>query len=309
MVNSTNVSNSRKTAETHTSLLKPQNTNELTIEMAAGKLRVLHAGPQDSSQLPLVLLHGGGSDNAAISWYRLIEPLSFNRNVWAIDLPGFGGSIGATPVGGPSELADIVAEVLTKLSVKKAVVFGVSMGGDVALNLALRHGQLVGGLVLIASGGLTANMGNRILQYGAWALAQSPDWILLPAIRFANRFTGVALRGMVNNPALLPAQVMDEFIREARHPSSGIAYARYNQATLGRYGMCNDLSNKVHSIKVPALFFHGKDDRLVSPEDSRRAASRMIDARLIIVTDCGHWAQLECHDRFLAETQAFLAAL
>lgn len=299
----------KKTVEPHNSPLKPPNSDEITIETAAGKLRVLHAGPQDSRQLPLVLLHGGGSDNSAISWYRLIEPLSFDRNVWAIDLPGFGGSIGATPVGGPSELANIVAEVLTKLSVKKAVVFGVSMGGDVALNLALRHGQLVGGLVLIASGGLTASIGNRILQYGAWALAQSPDWILLPAIRFANRFTSLALRGMVKKPALLPAHVINEFIREARHPSSGIAYARYNQATLGRYGMSNDLSNKVNSIEVPALFFHGKDDPLVSPEDSRRAASRMVDARLVIVTDCGHWAQLECHDRFLAESQAFLAAL
>lgn len=298
-----------KTVATRKGPRNPPGANENTVETAAGKLRVLHAGPRDSSQLPLVLVHGGGSDNAGISWYRLIEPLSFNRKIWAVDLPGFGGSISATPVGGPAELADVLAEALTKLGVKKAVVFGVSMGGDVALNLALRHGQLVGGLVLIASGGLTASISNRFVQYGAWLLAQSPDWILLPAIRLANRFIGTALRAMVKKPALLPTRVTCEFIREARHPRAGIAYARYNQATLGRSGMLNDLSNHVHEIDVPALIVHGADDPLVSPDDSRRAASRMSNARLVLIPDCGHWAQLEGHDRFLAEAQAFLATL
>lgn len=275
-------------------------------ERVVAGLRVLHAGAPSGSA-PLVLLHGGGTDNAGISWYRLMEPLSEDREVWAIDLPGFGGSIDVPPAGGPRELAAVVADVLRTLDAPPAIVFGVSMGGDVALNLALEHPSAVAGLVLIAPGGLVPRMRNGAVQYSAWLAAQLPDWLLVPASRFANRFVGTALRAIVKDPATLPPEVVEEFVREARHRRGGLAYGRYNQATLGRRRMLNDLSDEVSRITVPTLIFHGEDDPIVDPDGSRRAAQRMPNARLVMQADCGHWTQLEAHDRFLAEARAFLA--
>ncbi|MGO9158600.1 alpha/beta fold hydrolase [Mycobacterium sp.] len=57
---------------------------------------------------------------------------------------------------------------------------------------------------------------------------------------------------------------------------------------------------------LPALFFHGEDDPIVAPEGSRRAGELMPDAHLVMVPDCGHWAQLEARDRFLSEVRGFL---
>ncbi|MEU6717954.1 alpha/beta fold hydrolase [Nonomuraea sp. NPDC046802] len=286
--------------------LIPPGAREHHISTSAGRLRVLHADPARMDSVPLVLIHGGGTDNAAISWYRLIEPLSADRQVWAPDLPGFGGSIDAAPAGGPRELAHVVAEAMTALGIKQAVVAGVSMGGDIALNLALEHPSLVAGLILVAPGGLVPIFRNRTAHLGAWAAAQAPDWLLRPASRFANRFSGAAIRAIVKDPATLPAEVVDEFVREARKPQAGLGYARYNQATLGRRGMRNDLTDRVHDINAPTLIFHGQDDPIVDPTGSRRAADRMPHAWLVTVPDCGHWAQLEAHDRFLAETRTFL---
>lgn len=259
--------------------------------------------------MPVVLVHGGGTDNAGISWYRLLEPLGRDREVWAPDLPGFGGSIEAAPAGGPRELAAALAEVLDVIGIDRAVVVGVSMGGDAALNLALDYPSRVAGLVLIAPGGLVPVFRNRAAHFCAWLAAQSPDWLLLPTARLANRFVGVALRAIVKDPATLPPQVVAEFAREARDPRGGIAYGRYNQAAIGRHGMRNDLSDRVHEIVVPSLLFHGAEDPLVDPEGSRRAAAAMPRARLVIVPDCGHWAQLEAHDRFVQEAAAFLAEM
>ncbi len=288
--------------------LLPPGASATSVTTRAGDLAVLHGGvPGDRT--PLVLVHGGGSDNAGISWYRAFAPLAADREVWAPDLPGFGGSIAVPPVGGPRAMADTVAEVIDAVVRRPAVVFGVSMGGDVALNLALDHPGRVAGLVLVAPGGLVPRLGGPLTQHAAWLAARAPDWLLLPAARFANRFVRAALRAMVADPATLPPEVVDEFAREARHPLGGLGYGRYNQATLGRRGMRNDLSAAVHRITVPTLFFHGADDGLVDPDGSRRAAAAMPAARFVLVPGCGHWAQLEAHQRFLAEVRAFLTAL
>lgn len=291
------------------SLLVPPGARTRYVETAGGRLRVLHAGRAVDGRAPVVLVHGGGTDSAAISWYRLIEPLSRDRAVWAPDLPGFGGSMEAAPAGGPRELATVLAQALEALGVEDAVVCGVSMGGDVALNLALDRPRLAAGLVLVAPGGLVPIFRNRTAQFFAWLAARSPDRLLLPAVRLSNRFVGASLRAVVEDPAALPSRVVEELAREARDPRAGIAYARYNRAVVGRHGMRNDLSERVREIAVPSLLFHGAEDRLVDPEGSRRAAAAMPRARLVVVPGCGHWAQLEAHDRFLDETARFLAEL
>ncbi|WP_368820061.1 alpha/beta fold hydrolase [Kocuria arenosa] len=139
--------------------LTPPGAERRHVSTAAGRLGVLHAGVPTPGRYPLVLVHGGGTDSSSISWYRLVEPLAADREVWAVDLPGFGTSMDVAPVGGPGRMADVLAEALAALGVGPAAVCGVSMGGDVALNLALRHPERVAGLVLIAPAGSCPHSG------------------------------------------------------------------------------------------------------------------------------------------------------
>ena len=287
--------------------LVPPGADVRHVDTAAGRLRVLHGGTSREGRAPAVLLHGGSTDSAAISWFRLIAPLGRDREVWAIDMPGFGGSIDVPPVGGPRALAAVVAEAMEQLGVPRAVVVGVSMGGDVALHLALEHPERVAALVLIGSGGLVPRVGSRVTHAGAWLAAQLPDAVLLPAGRLANRFVRTAIRAIVADPSTLPDEVVQEFVRTARDPRGVLGYARYNQATLARHGMLNDLRGVVDRITVPTLLVHGAKDPIVDPAGSRTAAERMPRAELMMVPGCGHWAQLEAHDRFLAATLPFLA--
>ncbi len=287
--------------------LTPPGAGRLEVPTTVGRLGALHAGAPVVGAHPLVLVHGGGTDSSSISWYRLVEPLAADREVWAVDLPGFGSSMGVAPVGGPDAMADVLAEALGTLGVGPAVVCGVSMGGDVALNLALRHPPLVAGLVLVAPGGLVPRLGSPRLQRAAWLAARLPDLVLLPAGRLANRFVRSALRAMTKDPSRLPTEVVEEFARLARDPRGVLGYARYNQATLGRDGMLNDLTSRVGRIGPPTLLVHGAEDPVVDLGGSRRAAELMPRARLVVLPDCGHWAQLECHDEFLAEVVPFLA--
>ena len=272
----------------------------------AGQLGVFHAG-QPGARCSLLLLHGRGTDSSSVSWHHLLDPLSEFADVRALDLPGFGQSVDIRPVGGPRAMAEVVAEALDDLGAGPAVIIGVSMGGDVALNLALDSPQHVAGLVLIAPGGLVPVFRNPALQYVAWLTARSPEWVMHPVSRFANRFARTTLRFMVENVAAVPEEVVVRLGQESKHPQAGRAYLRYNRAVIGRRRMLNDLSARVRAISVPTLFLHGKKDRLVDPEGSVRASRIMPAADLRLIADCGHWAQIERPDVFLSETQGFLA--
>lgn len=275
------------------------------VPTRAGAVGVIVAG-QAGPRLPIVLIHGGGMDRAAIAWARLIGPLSADRMVVAPDLPGFGASLSLDPVGSAAAMADIVGDALDRVGVDRVIVAGVSMGGDVALNLALRSPDRVAGLVLVAPGGLAPRVRNPAVQLLAWAAAQLPDALLLPLVRWGNRHVGHLIRRMVADPATLPPEIAERFVREAARDQAGIAYLRYNQASLAPTHLRNDLSDRVGSIPAPTLFFHGANDRLVAPADSRRAAAQMPRARLVIVPDCGHLAQIEAQDRFRVELGLFL---
>lgn len=310
--------------------LMPPGSAETFIDLDGGRVRVMRstaepaarcpAGAttsdpsgavpgQRDTRAPVLLIHGGGTDNSAISWYEVFAPLGAEREVVAVDLPGFGRTTGIEPVGGAPELADFVARAARALAMPRAVVMGVSMGGDVALNLALRHPDLVEALVLIAPGGLVPVFRNRIAQLSAWLAAQLPDVLLVPLARLANRYVETALRAMVKDPDTLPPEVVAEFVREARRPGAGMAYGRYNQASIGPWSMRNNLLPAVSRVDVPTLLFHGQDDPLVDPEGSRLASELMPNAHLVTVPNCGHWAQLEARARFLTELSTFLAVV
>src|ERR1700730_18506572 len=97
---------------------------------------------------PLVLIHGLGS-SAAVEFYYNLEPLAAHHRVLAIDLPGFGKS-DKPQLQSPIELlVRAVRDLMTSEGLERAAVMGVSMGGRVALGLALDSPELVERLVLV----------------------------------------------------------------------------------------------------------------------------------------------------------------
>lgn len=286
--------------------LIPPGAEELFIDHHRGRVRVLRSTAETAAQAtPLLLVHGGGTDSAAISWFEMFSTLGPRRAVYAMDLPGFGYTE-IDPLGGPAAQATFAREVADALALDRVLVVGVSMGGDIALNLALQDADRVGGLVLIAPGGLVPRFRDPWTHRAVWLLTRLPDPLMDPVAQLGNRFVDTVLRHVVKEVTTLPPQVRTEFAREARRHAKGMGYRRYNQATIGPTGMRNNLLPLVDSIVAPTLFFHGTDDPLVSPKGSREATRRMPRATLVLVPDCGHWAHLEARDRFFAALDRFL---
>src|SRR5437879_7946041 len=111
---------------------------------------------------PLVLVHGLGS-SAAVEFYYTLEPLAAHHRVLAVDLPGFGRSDKPVLDYTIDLFVKAVQDLMACEGLDRAAVMGVSMGGRVALGLALDSPQLVERLVLVDA--LGVGPPRRVLAY------------------------------------------------------------------------------------------------------------------------------------------------
>jgi pimeloyl-ACP methyl ester carboxylesterase len=129
---------------------------ESIIEHAGYRIRVKSCGPADGPHA--VLLPGMGATAVALApQSRGLRALGYTTHV--VELPGFG----LTPALRKSDarftqLAELVLEVCARLGVERALFLGHSLGGGIALNIALRRPSAVAGLVLVAPAGLGRSM-------------------------------------------------------------------------------------------------------------------------------------------------------
>ncbi len=116
--------------------------------------------------LPLILLHGLGCSSDA--WQPALRSLALRRvacPVYVPDMPGFGCSPGPSEVMGMEDLADWNGRLMDILGIERAHLAGNSMGCQVALALARRHPERVGGLVLVGP-----TVGEQYIPFWRYAL-------------------------------------------------------------------------------------------------------------------------------------------
>ncbi len=117
----------------------------------ANGLKINYLAVGDGAGMPMVFIHGFGGDLS--SWQMNQAALASGRRALAPDLPGHGASSKSAPAGGVEGLATVVGAWLDVVGVAKAHLVGHSLGGAVALVLALREPARVASLTLVAPAG------------------------------------------------------------------------------------------------------------------------------------------------------------
>jgi pyruvate dehydrogenase E2 component (dihydrolipoamide acetyltransferase) len=131
-----------------------------TVAVGGRTLRFLRQGEGDAE--PLVLLHGFGGD--LNNWLFNAEPLSGDRVVYALDLPGHGGSTKEVGEGEAADLVDALRGFLDAQGIERAHLAGHSMGGLVAAELALVDPERVVSLSLIAPAGFGPDIDREYVE-------------------------------------------------------------------------------------------------------------------------------------------------
>ncbi len=235
-----------------------------------------------SRRVPLVLLHGFGGSSA--SWLPLVAHLS-GRPVVAPDLPGHAGAAPPAPGASFEEAADMVFTGLAASGISRAVLCGYSLGGRVALSLALRHPERFAGLVLIGAHPGLGTAGERTERRAAderWARLIEHDGL----DAFATRWAALPLFASQRD---LPPDVLapQAAIRRGHEPRALAAAMR----AFSLAGM-PDQRAALTRFPLPALLLAGQRDARFTAL-ARTMASAMLDARFVAIAGAGHNTVLE----------------
>jgi pimeloyl-ACP methyl ester carboxylesterase len=218
----------------------------------------------------LVLIHPLGGDRRV--WDPVLSLLAEERDVIALDLPGFGGSpplnSGTPPA--PAALAAAVDAFLAEIRAERPHVAGNSLGGWVALELALAGRAR--SVTAIAPAGLWSRpLGPRPTPGRNLARAALP---LLPVLLASSGARRLALSATVANPDRVPAE---DAIRLVRSYAEAPGYVTVNEAM--RAGRFTGLDR----IRVPLTLAWPDRDRLIG-----RPAHLPAHARSVVLRGCGH---------------------
>lgn len=226
---------------------------------------------------PLVLLHGFPFD--ASLWDEVRAALPPATQVLTPNLPGFGGTPALYPVSMVA-LADWLADWLTARGITRATVVGHSLGGYVALALAVRAPQLLAGLGLVHSttAADTPDKQRSRDEQIAFLERHSPAKLVPNLIRpLAAEMNAERLRSRleqyVEQAAQLPASFLQAIIAALRD--------RPAQQTL------------LSSFNRPTLFLAGRQDPMLNLEAARQQATQAPTALAVFLDQCGHLAMLE----------------
>lgn len=247
---------------------------------------------------PLLLLHGFTGSTA--TWAPFRETLGECRRLIAVDLLGHG----ASPSPADPALYAVEREVgrlaalLDRLGAERASALGYSMGGRVALQLALTHPGRVGRLVLeSASPGIVdpAERAARVRSDGALAESLEREGIE-PFVERWERVPLFASQGRL--PAERRANVRADRLR--RDPV-GLA----NSLRGAGQGVARPVLDRLGALAMPTLLLVGAlDERYVG--FGRLMAERIHSAELVVVPDAGHAVHLEQPRAFEAAVADFL---
>ncbi|MCL6595852.1 MAG: alpha/beta hydrolase [Firmicutes bacterium] len=255
----------------------------------------------------LVLLHGGGIDSGQISYGTVLPRLARTHRVVVPDLPGFGDTPGDHRVSTVDAYVTSVISLISELGLNSVCLGGLSLGGGIALGIALHKPAWLRKLVLVAPYGLTDRIPYRRLTS---FLVRHPQF----SIRLGNwsvsrpRRAQWSLRGLLANKAALTPDLVSLVVAEAKRPEAGRAWQAIQRSEVTAQGLKTCYRNHLSAIEIPTLILVGAQDHLVSPEDCRQASQLMPHASLQIFERCSHWVPRDQPDLFVTAVEAFLDA-
>ena len=252
------------------------------VETARGRIGYVEQG---SGGVPLVLLHGVGSDKSA--WRPQLEHFGGSRRTLAFDYPGYGES-DYLEAATRDDFASAVLAAMDALDVGRAHVCGLSLGGVVALAMHATAPGRCASLILADS--FATHPEGRAIHDRSVAASRE-----------------VGMRGLAEArvDSLVGSRASSGVRAEVIATMSRIDPAAY---ALGAAAVwLADQRERAAAVRCPALILCGSEDRITPPPLSEQLKDLIPHAALVEIAGAGHLANLEQPAIFNRVLERFLA--
>lgn len=252
----------------------------------------------------VILLHGGGwwpvlADTPLLAWGPTLEVLNGRRRAIAVDWPTceledhkIAGLLPGNPAGITKKLLVCLDDILNALGLHSVILVGLSMGGAVAIDYALRNPKRVQKMALVSSYGLHTRLPLHLLMYLylnvplvdeiMWGVMRGMRWTVKPSLRYILR----------NHRIITPALMDAAWELTSKH-AGGNTFFTWLKSELTWTGMRTSYLDRLKELEMPVLLVHGEKDRLVPVSRARRVQQMIPQAELLVFPNCGHWPQRE----------------
>ncbi len=242
----------------------------------------------------IIFIHGLGSYLPA--WEKNIDGLKQNYRCIAIDLPGYGKSSKAVHSGTMEFYANVIKSFMDKLGLQKAVIAGHSMGGQIAMVMALRYPEYVDKLVLVSPAGIeTFTEGQKEWFRNVMTVAGVKN-------TSAQQIRANLTANFYNLPDDAEFMITDRIAMRDAEYFDNYCYTVVQSVK----GMVDQpVYDFLPDIKQKTLILFGENDNLIpnpylnpgfTADIGKIAEERIPDSKLIVVPSCGHFVQFEKAD-------------
>lgn len=280
-----------------------------------GRLRVHHTHGGRGS--PVVFIHGLGS-SGYMEWRLNLEEVAARHRVFAPDLPGYGRSDKPRARYTVPYFARFIQRYMDDRRLRSAALVGASLGGRVALEVALERPGLVRKLVLVNTLGLgRPQVRMAQVAYGLVSLPRVGEaamrvardalrWASPSLVRrIAGRYAGVSTD--------LNRAMDDEYLADLREMYAAEGFHDAYLSTVrslinprALFGGHHDVSERLNELKIPVQLIWGADDPLFPVAHAERAQSLIGRSRLAVISGAGHTPQSERPEEFNRVLHEFL---
>jgi pimeloyl-ACP methyl ester carboxylesterase len=267
---------------------------------------------------PVLFIHGLGS-SGYMEWRQNLETTAARHRVFAPDLPGYGRTDKPRARYTVPYFARFIERYMEDRGLRSAALVGASLGGGIALEVALERPRLVRKLVLVNTLGLgrpkvqmtqmayglvtIPRVGEAVMRFTRGALEWMPPNVIR---RLAARYAGTTTD--------LQKTMDDEYLADLRELYATNEFHNAYLSTIRSLvrpqalirGGHHDVTQRLNELKIPVQLIWGADDPLFPVAHASRAHSLIERSSLAVIKGAGHTPQAERPEEFNRVLHRFL---
>ncbi|WP_207886596.1 alpha/beta fold hydrolase [Pseudomonas sp. 30_B] len=254
------------------------------------RLHYLDNGSGDT----VLFIHGSGPGASGHSNFKQNYPdfAAAGHRVLVPDLPGYGASDKPETDYTLDFFVDAMFGLLDALDIPRCTLVGNSLGGAIAMKMALDQPQRIARLVLMAPGGLMEKEQYYLQMEGIQKMGAA----------FANGELNDAdgMRRLLSLQLFDASQISDETVNER------VAVVKQQPRCVLTRMQVPNLASQVAQLSCPILGFWGMNDKFCPSSGAQTLMDACSNIRFVLLSECGHWVMVEHRALFNREVLAFL---